>query len=51
MADVFSTSVTEDTIDEAPMADKDRNVIRERIEETATVEDVLVPIHNLKAEE
>ncbi|WP_254762116.1 RtcB family protein [Natrinema marinum] len=51
MADVFSTSVTEETIDEAPMAYKDRDVIRERIGETATIEDTLVPVHNIKAEE
>lgn len=51
MEDVFSTSVTEETIDEAPMAYKDKNVVLERIEETAIVEETLTPVHNLKAEE
>ncbi|WP_408956983.1 RtcB family protein [Natrinema sp. 74] len=51
MADVFSTSVTEATIDEAPMAYKDRDMIRGRIDETATIEETLVPVHNIKAEE
>ncbi|UBF23033.1 tRNA splicing ligase RtcB [Haloarcula virus HCTV-16] len=50
MSDVFSTSVTEDTIDEAPMAYKDKNVVLERIEETASVEETLTPVHNLKAD-
>lgn len=51
MDGIFSTSVTEDTIDEAPMAYKSRDVILERIEETASVEETLTPVHNLKAEE
>jgi RNA-splicing ligase RtcB len=51
MSDVFSTSVTEDTLDEAPMAYKDKNVVLERIEETASIEETLTPVHNLKAEE
>lgn len=51
MDGVFSTSVTERTLDEAPMAYKDRNVVLERLDETATIEEVLVPVHNLKAEE
>ncbi|AGM11655.1 RtcB [Halovirus HCTV-5] len=51
MDGIFSTSVTGDTIDEAPMAYKSRDVILERIEETASVEETLTPVHNLKAEE
>lgn len=51
MDGIFSTSVTEETLDEAPMAYKDKNVVLDRIEETATVEEVLTPVHNLKAEE
>lgn len=51
MSDVFSTSVTEDTIDEAPMAYKSQDVVLERIEETADVVETLTPVHNLKAEE
>lgn len=51
MGGVFSTSVTAETLDEAPMAYKDTEVILERIEETAEVVDVLTPVMNLKAEE
>jgi RNA-splicing ligase RtcB len=51
MDGIFSTSVTEETIDEAPMAYKSKDVVLERIEETADVVDELVPVMNLKAEE
>lgn len=50
MSDVFSTSVNEDTLDEAPMAYKDTDTILERLQETATVRDYLTPILNIKAE-
>jgi len=50
MDGVFSTSVSESTLDEAPMAYKDRDRVLDRIEETATVEEVLTPVYNLKAE-
>lgn len=51
MEGVFSTSVNEDTLDEAPMAYKDKNVVLERIEETAEIVDTLTPVMNLKADE
>jgi len=51
MSDVFSTSVTEETLDEAPAAYKDTAVIESVIEETATIIDRWTPVMNLKAEE
>lgn len=50
MKDVFSTSVSEKTLDESPFAYKDSAIIEEAIKETATIVDRLVPIHNLKAD-
>lgn len=51
MKGVFSTSVTQETLDEIPSAYKDPNVVLERIEETAEIVDTLTPIMNIKAEE
>jgi len=51
MSDVFSTSVNEETLDEAPAAYKDTAVIESVIEETAEIEDRWTPVMNLKAEE
>jgi RNA-splicing ligase RtcB len=51
MDGVFSTSVSEATLDEAPMAYKHRDVVLDRIEETATVEETLTPVFNLKADD
>jgi len=50
MSEVFSTSVNEDTLDEAPMAYKDTDDILRRLTETATVEEELVPKINIKAD-
>lgn len=50
MQDVFSTSVTEQTLDEAPQAYKDTAVIESVINETAEIIDRLEPVINLKAE-
>lgn len=51
MNGIFSTSVTEDTLDEAPMAYKDTAVIESVIEETADIVDRWEVVHNIKAEE
>lgn len=51
MDGIFSTSVTEDTLDEAPMAYKDTAVVESVIHETAEVIDRWEPVHNIKAEE
>lgn len=49
MDDVVSTSVTEDTLDEAPDAYKSASMIQEAIEPTAEIIAKLDPILNLKA--
>lgn len=48
MKDVFSTTVDEGTIDEAPMAYKDTEEIKELINDTCTVKYLLVPRINIK---
>lgn len=50
MQGVFSTSVNESTLDEAPMAYKDTDDILGRIHPTAEVVDTLTPKINVKAE-
>jgi tRNA-splicing ligase RtcB len=49
MSDIFSTSVDEDTLDEAPPAYKDSALIEQAIEPTASIIDRLEVVHNLKA--
>lgn len=49
MADIYSTSVTEATIDEAPMAYKPPEEIIEQIKDTVEIVDRLEPIYNFKA--
>lgn len=49
MKNVFSTSVTEDTIDEAPGAYKPMDEILRYIGDTVEVESILKPIYNFKA--
>ncbi|MFB6177280.1 MAG: RtcB family protein [Halobaculum sp.] len=51
MDGVYSESVGEATLDEAPMAYKPADAIREAIRPTAEVIDWLEPVHNLKATE
>ena len=49
MAEIYTTSVTEDTLDEAPMAYKSLEDIIDVIEESVDVIEVLKPIYNFKA--
>lgn len=49
MKDIYSTSVTESTIDEAPMVYKPMDEIMENIKDTVDVIDVIKPIYNFKA--
>lgn len=49
MAGIYTTSVNEDTIDEAPMAYKSVEDIIDVIEETVDVVEVMRPIYNFKA--
>ena len=49
MEGIYSTSVNEETLDEAPMAYKSLNDIIDVIEETVDVIEVIKPIYNFKA--
>lgn len=49
MKGIWSTSVTEETLDEAPMAYKPMKEILEKIEETAEIKHFIKPVYNFKA--
>lgn len=49
MEGVYSTSVCKSTLDEAPMAYKDKDVIINAIRDTAVILDTVKPILNIKA--
>jgi len=49
MEGIYTTSVNEDTLDEAPMAYKSLHDIIDVIEESVEVIEVLKPIYNFKA--
>lgn len=49
MKDIYSTSVAEDTIDEAPFVYKPMQEIIENIEDTVEIEKIIKPIYNFKA--
>ncbi len=49
MKGVFSTSVRKDTLDESPMAYKDKSVILDASGESIEIIDVIKPIYNFKA--
>lgn len=51
MAGIYTTSVCEDTIDEAPMVYKPMDEIVECIKDTVEIVDVIKPIYNFKAKE
>ena len=51
MEGIYTTSINEDTLDEAPMAYKSLNDIIEVIGETVEVIEVIKPIYNFKASE
>jgi RNA-splicing ligase RtcB len=51
MAGIYSTSVSEDTLDESPMAYKNMDDIIEHIAPTAKVLKIIKPIYNYKASE
>ena len=51
MAGVYSTSVNEQTIDEAPMAYKSLEDIMDGIEESVEIVDIMKPVYNFKAAE
>lgn len=49
MEGIYTTSVSKNTIDESPMAYKDKDVIIEAIKPTANIEFFIKPIYNFKA--
>ena len=51
MKDIYTTSVNEETIDEAPMVYKPMKEIIEYIKDTIEVEKIIKPIYNFKASE
>ena len=51
MEGIFTTSVSQSTLDECPMAYKPMEAILRHISETVTVEKVIKPIYNFKASE
>ena len=51
MEGIYTTSVCESTIDEAPMVYKDTEEIKELIKGTVDIVNVIKPIYNFKAKE
>lgn len=49
MKDIYTTSVLETTIDEAPMAYKDAEGIVDNIEDTVEILRIVKPVYNFKA--
>jgi RNA-splicing ligase RtcB len=49
MDGIYSTSVCKSTLDESPMAYKDKNMIMAAIKDTATIIDSIRPVMNIKA--
>ncbi|MCM3723137.1 RtcB family protein [Solibacillus isronensis] len=49
MQGIWTTSVTEETLDEAPMAYKPMQEIVEQIGETVTIQKHVIPVYNFKA--
>ena len=51
MKDIYTTSVCEETIDEAPMVYKPMQEIIDNIKDTADIDSIIKPIYNFKAKE
>ena len=51
MDGIYTTSVGEDTIDEAPMAYKPMDEIVENIKDTVDILEIIKPVYNFKASE
>ena len=49
MKGIYSTSISKDTLDEAPFAYRDIELIREAIEPSVNIINVLKPVYNFKA--
>ena len=50
MKNIYTTSISEHTLEEAPNAYKNTNIIKQAIKPTATITNTIKPIYNLKAE-
>ncbi len=51
MEGIYTTTATQETIDEAPMAYKDKDVIVQAVAETVDIEFFMKPVYNFKAGE
>ena len=51
MQGIFSTSVTQSTIDESPMAYKPMQSIIDNVKDTVEIEEIVKPVYNFKASE
>lgn len=51
MEGIYSSSISQDTLDEAPMAYKPLSAITDFIQDTVTIVDHILPIYNFKAKE
>ena len=51
MKDIYTTSVCQETIDEAPMVYKPMQEIIDNIKDTADIDSIIKPIYNFKAKE
>ncbi len=51
MADIYTTSVNEKTLDEAPMAYKSLEDIIDVIRDSVEIVDIMKPVYNFKAAE
>jgi tRNA-splicing ligase RtcB len=49
MKGIYTTTATRDTIDEAPLAYKDKDIIVEAVAETVDIEFFMKPVYNFKA--
>lgn len=49
MAEVYSSCISTETLDESPMAYKNPDVILSRIEETVKIDKIIKPVYNFKA--
>jgi hypothetical protein len=49
MGGIYTTTATKDTLDESPMAYKDKEVIVEAIQETVDIDFMMKPVYNFKA--
>jgi RNA-splicing ligase RtcB len=51
MDGIYTTSVSEDTVDEAPMVYKPMDEIVENIKDTVDILEIIKPVYNFKASE